>query len=280
MFSLFKRKRDKNPTDISLSKLSKNYSFDKMEALTLLDMIKQEFGLDYAKQEYITIKKLETFAKSHSIENYHILTKQYNANDTIKKELINTLTVNESYFFRELLQIESFLKIAKEKQNFSLLSAPCATGEEAYSIAIKLREEFSDKRYTIMGIDINSNALKRAEEGRYLARSVSKIPQNLLKKYFTKKDDMYSINKYMLNDIKWQYQNVFDEDFVGLGKFDYVFSRNMLIYFNDNKKKRVLSQFYRLLKNDGYLFLGHADISFVPKDFKVYDLGLNIYKKR
>lgn len=210
-----------------------------MEALALLNAIKQEFGLDYAKQEYITIKKLETFAKNNSIENYKILTEKYHTDNMLKKELINMLTVNESYFFRELLQIEAFLKIAQEKQNFSILSAPCATGEEVYSIAIKLQEELSDKKYTLMGIDINYEALNRAKKGKYSTRSVSKIPQNILQKYFTKKDGLYNINKYILNDIKWKHQNVFAKDFMDLGKFDYVFSRNMLIYFNNDEKKEL-----------------------------------------
>ena len=250
MFSFFKRKKEKNLDSILSSNLSKNYSFDKMEALALLNAIKQEFGLDYSKQEYITIKKLETFAKSNSIENYKILTKRYNTDNTIKKALINMLTVNESYFFRELLQVEAFLKIAQEKQNFSILSAPCATGEEVYSIAIKLQEELSDKKYTLMGIDINYEALDRAKKGKYSTRSVSKIPQNILQKYFTKKDGLYNINKYILNDIKWKHQNVFAKDFMDLGKFDYVFSRNMLIYFNNDEKKRALKQFYNILKNN------------------------------
>ena len=81
-----------------------------------------------------------------------------------------------------MLQVEAFLKIAKEKQNFSILSAPCATGEEVYSIAIKLQKELSGKKYTLTGIDINYEALDRAKKGKYSTRSISKIPQNILQK--------------------------------------------------------------------------------------------------
>ena len=279
MLSFFKRKKRRSLLQTSLKKESKAFLFKKEEARELLSMIKQEFGLDYSKQEYITIKKLETFAKSNSIYNFQELTLRYKEDSNAKKELINLLTVNESYFFREILQIEAFLKIAKDKQSFSILSSPCATGEEVYSIAIKLKEELSDKRYDITGIDINSEALERAKKAEYSSRSISKIPQNLLQKYFTNQGGKYNINKYMLNDIVWKHQNVFGKDFNRLGRFDYLFSRNMLIYFNNEEKKRVLDQFYSVLKSDGYLFLGHADISFVPEGFKVYDLGLNIYKK-
>ena len=281
MLSFFKRKKDKTlSSNIPPSNSTQFFSFKKEEALELLNMIKQEFGLDYTRQEYITIKKLETFAKSNFINNFEQLTQKYTLDSSIKRELINLLTVNESYFFRELLQVEAFLKIAKIKQNFSILSAPCATGEEVYSIAIKLKEELYDKKYTIIGVDINTKALSRAEEGRYSSRSISKIPQNLLQKYFVKDKNLYIINKFMLNSIVWIEQNVFAEDFNNLGKFDYIFSRNMLIYFNNDEKKRVLKQFHNILKSDGYLFLGHADVSFVPNGFNVYDLGLNIYKKR
>ncbi len=280
MFSFLRRKRGKKALDYQpISNKSKTFSFKKEEALELLDLIKQEFGLDYAKQEYITIKKLETFAKSNSIDNYKELTLRYKTQKDIKIELINLLTVNETYFFREILQVEAFLQIAKNKQNFSVLSAPCATGEEVYSIAIKLKEELGGKRYDITGIDINSQALEKAQKGKYLSRSISRVPQALLQKYFTQKANVYTVNKYLLNDIIWKHQNVFAKDFKKLGKFDYLFSRNMLIYFNDEEKKRVIGQFYDILKSDGYLFLGHADLSFVPNGFEVYNLGLNIYKK-
>ena len=279
MLSFFKRKKSKtsyNPPSITSTQ---TFSPKKEEALELLSMVKKEFGLDYSKQEYITIKKLETFAKNNSFENYKELIYRYRVDESIKKELINMLTVNESYFFREILQIEAFLKIAKDKQNFSILSAPCATGEEVYSIAIKLKEELYNKKYSIVGIDINTKALSKAKEGKYSPRSISKIPQNLLQKYFIKEKNLYNINKFMLDSIIWKVQNVFAEDFNKLGKFDYIFSRNMLIYFSNNKKKGVLEQFCSMLKNDGYLFLGHADVSFIPNGFEVYDLGLNIYKK-
>ena len=280
MLSFFKRKKRRSLLQTSLKKESKAFLFKKEEARELLSMIKQEFGLDYSKQEYITIKKLETFAKSNSLVDYKELSIRYKMDESIKKELINMLTVNESYFFRELLQIEAFLKIAKDKQNFSILSAPCATGEEVYSIAIKLKEESRDKKYTITGIDINSIALNRAKKGEYSNRSVSKIPQNLVQKYFKKSSNLHVINKDMFDSIKWRYQNVFTESFKQLGRFDYIFSRNMLIYFNNKEKKRVLSKFSDILKSGGYLFLGHADIGFVPDNFEVYDLGLNIYKKK
>ena len=87
MLSFFKRKRDKNLTGTLPPNLPKSYSFEKKDALTLLDMIKREFGLDYTKQEYITIKKLETFAKNNSIENYKMLTEKYHADNMLKKEL-------------------------------------------------------------------------------------------------------------------------------------------------------------------------------------------------
>ena len=278
MFS-FLKKRKSTPSYEAPKTEKREYNFLREDALALLQTIKSEFGLDYSKQEFVTLKKLETFAKANDFGSYRKLQEAINHNETLKKELVNMLTVNESYFWRENAQIEAFLELAKEQSHIEVLSAPCATGEEVYTLAIYIKEKLPKKRCKILGIDINTDALTIAQTALYSERSISKIPSGVRSRYFFKESDFYLLDASIQECTEFRYANVFSDDFTRLGSFEFIFSRNMLIYFNDEEKKKALAQFHKLLKPGGYLFLGHADISFVPERFEVYDLGLNIYKK-
>ena len=278
MFSFLRRKKS-TQTSKEPEKEQKNHNFIRQEALDLLQMIKDEFGLDYSKQEFVTLKKLETFAKSNEFGSYRELLDAIRYNESLKKELVNMLTVNESYFWRENAQIEAFLQLAKGYEEIEVLSAPCATGEEVYTLAMHIKYKLSRKRCKILGVDINTDALTIAKTALYSERSISKIPSDVRSRYFIKEKGFYLLDASLQECTDFKYANVFSEEFTNLGSFYFIFSRNMLIYFNDNEKKKALSQFYKLLKPGGFLFLGHADISFVPENFEVYDLSLNIYKK-
>lgn len=278
MFSFFKKKKS-TPSYEAPKTEKKEYNFLREDALELLQTIKAEFGLDYSKQEFVTLKKLETFAKTNDFGSYRELQEALTHNETLKKELVNMLTVNESYFWRENAQIEAFLELAKEQSHIEVLSAPCATGEEVYTLAIYIKENLPKTRCKVLGVDINTDALAIAQTALYSERSISKIPSHIRSRYFFKESDFYLLDASIQECTEFRYANVFSDDLTRLGSFEFIFSRNMLIYFNEEEKKKALAQFHKLLIPGGYLFLGHADISFVPENFEVYDLALNIYKK-
>lgn len=204
-------------------------------------------------REYFTAIKLGTNAK-------------------LFEELINTITVNETYFFRENHQFETLTSIIlqeissnkKSNEGIRILSAPCSTGEEPYSIAIHILEQGSivnERDIEIVGIDIDSNCIEKARNGAYTKRSLRVMPQNLTEKYFSlKEDSLYYLDEQIKNAIKFEQVNIFNKEQVRkLGKFDIIFSRNMLIYFDDASQKEVVLNFYDMLNYGGYILLGHAE---------------------
>jgi chemotaxis protein methyltransferase CheR len=202
------------------------------------------------------------------------------------QNLINSLTVNETYFFRENYQFEALIhNILPEIHNrkpknapIRILSAPCSTGEEPYSIALHLLEDdtiVNERDIEIVGIDIDSKVIEKANQGLYSERSVHTLSNKIKETYFIKKGREYEIDEDLRDAIDFSVSNVFDKEEVRkLGKFDVIFSRNMLIYFDDASRKEVAMTFYDMLNPYGYILLGHAEFMnkivsvFHPKKFE------------
>ena len=187
------------------------------------------------------------------------------------QELMNAVTVNETYFFREKDQFEVLAnKILPElhktlptSRSIRILSSPCSTGEEPYSMILHIVEEgdIVEKRdIEVVGIDIDSTVIQKAIQAKYTDRSVHAIPKNILAKWFKKKNLGYELGDDLQGSVDFQVANVFDKaQMRKLGKFDVIFSRNMLIYFDDASRKEVAMTFYDMLNPGGYVLLGHAE---------------------
>ncbi len=187
------------------------------------------------------------------------------------QELMNAITINETYFFREKDQFEVLVnKILPElhrsipsSRPLRILSAPCSTGEEPYSMVLHIVEEgrvVQDRDIEVVGIDIDSTVIEKARSGKFSERSVHAIPKNILSRWFEKKNFSYELGEELQGTVDFQVVNVFNGSKMReLGKFDVIFSRNMLIYFDDASRKEVAMTFYNMLNPGGYVLLGHAE---------------------
>lgn len=185
--------------------------------------------------------------------------------------LMNGITVNETYFFREKDQFEVLVntilpelhRALPASKPIRILSSPCSTGEEPYSIVLHIVEEgkvVEQRDIEVVGIDIDSTVIKKAQIAKYSDRSVHAIPKNILSKWFTKNTMGYELSKELQGSVDLQVANVFDKTQMRkLGKFDVIFSRNMLIYFDDASRKEVAMTFYDMLNPGGFVLLGHAE---------------------
>lgn len=209
--------------------------------------------------------KLESFERYY----YYLL---YHANRESELELIfDLLTVNETYFFREERQLHAFSEeiiplIVEEKKNNRVLriwSAGCSTGEEPYTIAMLCCASglLRDWEVDIFASDISQRVIQTARRGTFSQTSFRNMPDGLQERYFEKLDD----NRYRINDsikqmVTFGKVNLFDEHKTGiLNEVDLIFCRNVIIYFDVEAKKRVIETFYRKLRKNGFLLLGHAE---------------------
>ncbi len=240
-------------------------------------------------------RKIEDIIVKNEIKNfsnfYHKI--RFQKDENLIQELINAVTVNETYFWREYEQFEilceeilpAILKNRRENMpHIRILVLPSSSGEELYSIMISILEENSiihKSNIELLGIDIDSQMIQKAKRGLYSQRSVSKLSKKLIDKYFTKIGNFYQIDKNLLKNANFLKANIFDSNLaIKLGTFDIIFSRNMLIYFNQADKAKAFEIFYNMLQKDGHLFLGHADANGIDKTkFKPVKSGFHIFKK-
>ena len=197
---------------------------------------------------------------------------RFQANGEEMQQLINVMTVNETYFFREEHQLKCLVfsllpEIVGKKKIGSVVriwSIPSSSGEEPYSIALYLLEYWPlihSWDVEIVGSDIDTEMLKKAREGIYSPRSVQHVPPGLLKKYFKKvQDGCYQITEELRQSIEFTHVNLSDSaDTKQYRNFDIIFSRNLLIYFDDLSRRQAADVFYDALNPGGYILLGHSE---------------------
>ncbi len=279
MFALFKR--SKNNETLQKCSNEQQFDFDDSIALKILAAIKKEFGLDYSKQEYITMRKIERFALKNEIYDFQQLHNMLASSPKLKERLINMLTVGETYFYRELGHMEILAEFMQQNPVHNILCAPSSSGEEVYSILLYLQENMQETlSVTLVGIDLNSDAVNAAQQGCYSQRSISLLPLEIVQKYFKNDNSKFCIDSSIKCRASFRQCNIFDKSLMQLGTFEVIFSRNMLIYFNDKQKKEALANLRALLADGGILFIGHADISFHPEGFeKIYSPKGSYLKK-
>ena len=259
----------------------------------LSDVIYRKTGIKLDMKRYNALKrKLEDVMKKLGYTNFRSFFHdfRFDKNEKVKQEILNVITVNETYFFRENYQFEALVndvlykldEIRPEGEVIRILCAPSSTGEEPYSIALHLLDEGNilEKRdFEIIGIDIDSNVIQKAQRGIFSKRSVQYLPNHLLAEYFKKVGNNYEIADFLKNVVEFKVVNVMDKFAMKrLGKFDVIFSRNMLIYFDDESRKQVAMTFYDMLKPKGVVFLGHAEsMSRIVSVFKTARSDKTIY---
>jgi len=259
VFSFFKKKKESDQEEQSINIIC-NYE----DVSDIMHYFKQETGITFEQQTNILKNKLTLFCKTNKIYSFTELLNSLKKDDEIKQKLVNLLTTNETYFYREFSQIQAMVEHVKKRVSstpVSILCAPCATGEEPYSIAIAFFEAGVKVEFNITGIDINSQALQKAKEASYIKRHIDKLDESLLQKYFYLQGGKYILNEKVKRRVSFLQKNIFEPEFTALGKFDYVLSRNMLIYFNKETKLKAKSILESMRKEPSVsVFFGHADL--------------------
>jgi len=239
------------------------------------DLIRDYCGIYFDNgSKYIVERRLSRRVTEHHFENFRDYYRFLRYDRRRGEELaaiMDVLTVNETYFFREQNQLRAFAEEILpelEKRNartkrLRIWSAGCSTGEEPYTIAMLIEENgrFGDWDVEVVGSDINQRVLSVAREGIYRKNSFRTTDEYYIKKYFSPHDDsLRKISDALKKYVNFGYLNLLDPFKVKfLGRFDIVFCRNVLIYFDMGSRKKVIEMFHERLNDGGYLLLGHAE---------------------
>jgi len=238
------------------------------------DIIKDYCGLYFDdSSRYLIEKRLSRRVKNHHLNDfrdyYRFIRYDKNTEDELSA-IMDILTVNETYFFREQNQLKAFseeileeLKTTnKDRKTLRIWSAGCSTGEEPYTITMLINEKgyFNGWDVEIYGSDINQRVLQAARKGVYRKNSFRTTEPYYIQKYFTEEDGSFQIRDSVKKHVNFSYLNLLDPFKTRfLGNMDVIFCRNVLIYFDSASRKRVIENFHNRLVNGGYLLLGHAE---------------------
>ncbi len=236
-------------------------------------LVKDRSGLVLTSDKaYLLESRLMPVARKRGLKGLEDLVQAMRSSrdEELLREVTESMTTNESFFFRDIkpfdlfrdIVLPQFLESRAAKKHIRIWCAAAASGQEPYSLAIILREEaakLAGWRVEIVGTDIALEVLNKAKAGLYSQFEVQRgLPIRFLIKYFTKVDDMWQASPELRSMISFKEFNLLD-DFKTLGGFDVVFCRNVLIYFDQQTKAQVLDGISKLMPGDGMLFLGGAE---------------------
>jgi chemotaxis protein methyltransferase CheR len=243
-------------------------------------LLKERSGLSLTPDKvYLLESRLGPVARRHGAVGLPELVERVRRGrpEPLVREIVEAMTTNESFFFRDVKPFEAFrtamlpkLREARaEVRTLRIWSAACSHGQEAYSLAMTLdeqRAQLEGWRIEIVATDIAEQVMARAREGLYSQFEVQRgLPIRMLTKHFAKEGDNWRLSPAIRGMVTFRSFNLLDDP-KPLGRFDVVFCRNVLIYFDPPTKARVLSGVARQLAPDGFLVLGAAETVFGVTD--------------
>jgi len=236
-------------------------------------LLRQRSGLVLSPDKaYLMESRLLPVARKWKLAGFEDLVKSIRTkpDEALVRDVVEAMTTNESFFFRDIKPFDQFkelvlpamLKNRAGQRRLRIWSAACSSGQEPYSLAMILSEmaaQLAGWTIEIIATDLSSEILARAKEGVYSQFEVQRgLPVTLLVKYFTQSGDRWQINPKIRSMVDYREFNLL-ADPGPLGRFDVVFCRNVLIYFDQETKAKVLDRLANLMPEDGFLFLGGAE---------------------
>lgn len=254
----------------------------------LLEKIYQDRGVDFSQYYPNLLKRrIAIRLRANHVESYSDYLKVLADNPQEYASLFEVMTINVSEFFRDLSVwsgiakiMEDFLFKNKHKSIVRIWSAACAYGEEAYSLAILVKELASDVPVEIYATDIDSDAIDKARNAVYDVHRLKNVSKELLKKYFIPAErGNYALCEDIKKMVAFKQRDLIND--TAINNIDLILCRNVFIYFTKPLQEQILNKYYLSLKDSGYLVIGKSEsiINEARLIFKIVDIENRIYQK-
>jgi chemotaxis protein methyltransferase CheR len=238
----------------------------------LRKILKERSGLDLsADKQYLVESRLVPLARKAGLAGIpELVAKMKGGAETLASDVVEAMTTNETFFFRDKIPFDHLrdtilpaLMVARaSRKSIRIWSAASSTGQEPYSIAMCLKEkaaQLAGWRLEIVATDLSQEVLEKSKAGIYSQFEVQRgLPIQLLVKYFAQTGELWQINADIRGMVQHRPLNLL-QDFSHLGKFDLIFCRNVLIYFDQETKINIFERMSRIVEPDGMLMLGAAE---------------------
>jgi chemotaxis protein methyltransferase CheR len=238
----------------------------------LRKFLKERSGLDLsADKQYLVESRLVPLARKAGLNGLDELVQKIRTGSTaLGADVVEAMTTNETFFFRDKIPfdhlreavIPELLQARAARKSLRIWCAAASTGQEPYSIAMCLKEmsaQLAGWRIEIIGTDISPQVLEKSKSGIYSQFEVQRgLPIQLLVKYFKQTGELWQISPEIRAMVQYRPLNLL-QDFSQMGKFDLIFCRNVLIYFDQEMKTQIFGRLARAIEPDGFLALGAAE---------------------
>ena len=232
-----------------------DYFIKEVEKLTKID-------LSAYKQNQMK-RRIDALIAKHKISGYEPYVKVLKTDKVKFDEFVDYITINVSEFYRnpeqwKFLSEKVFPELVKDfGQTLKIWSAACSTGDEPYSLVMALSDFVPLNRIQIMATDINSQVIEKAKIGLYSEKSISSVPEDKKKEFFTKNGNFYQISDKVKKCVTFKEHNLLKDPYpTGM---HLIVCRNVLIYFTEEAKDEVFEKYYRSLADNGVLFIGSTE---------------------
>jgi chemotaxis protein methyltransferase CheR len=238
----------------------------------LRKLLKERSGLDLSTdKQYLVESRLVPLARKAGLSGIpDLVQKMKGGAEAVIVDVVEAMTTNETFFFRDKIPFDhlrdtilpALMQSRAARKTVRIWSAASSTGQEPYSIAMLLKEKaaaFPGWRFEIIATDLSQEVLEKSRAGIYSQFEVQRgLPIQLLVKYFAQTGELWQLNADIRGMIQHKQLNLL-QDFSHLGKFDVIFCRNVLIYFDQPTKTNIFERMSKIIEPDGMLMLGAAE---------------------
>ena len=249
----------------------------------LRKLLKERSGLDLSSdKQYLVESRLVPLARKAALQGIPELVQKMKAGgDELITEVVEAMTTNETFFFRDKIPFDhlretilpALVQARASRQTLRIWCAASSTGQEPYSVAMCVKEfaGLAGWRVEILATDLSQEVLEKSKAGIYSQFEVQRgLPIQMLVKYFTQIGELWQLNPDIRAMVQHRQLNLL-QDFSHLGKFDVIFCRNVLIYFDQGTKTAIFERLARMIEPDGVLTLGAAEsVVGISEAFKPY----------
>lgn len=247
-----------------------NLTITDVEFGQLRRLLFQNAGISLSDaKKTMVIGRLHKRLAACGLDNFTVYLRKIASGDEAElRIMVDLLTTNETYFFRESKHFDFLRQYVLNRPNprapFSVWSAACSSGEEPYTVAMVLMDALGpDVSWDILASDISTRILERAQTGHYIMERAKNIPPSMLGKYCLKgvraQEGTFLVSRELRNRVRFRYLNLIEALPGNLGPFDFIFLRNVMIYFETETKRKVVQSLTRKLRSGGYFLVGHSE---------------------
>lgn len=227
-------------------------------------------------------RRIDSLLVRNGFKDYKSYLDALKVNKELYNEFTNYITINVSEFYRnpdQWIKLKEIILpyLLEKSSTLKVWSAACSSGDEPYTLVMILNEFMPLSKIKIIATDIDEEILRKAKNGVYTQKSLTKLPDNYIKKYFKREGDIFSINEEVKNCVEFKKHNLLSDPYPT--NCDLIVCRNVLIYFTEEAKVDIYNKFNRSLKTGGILFVGSTEQIVLFSKYNLKPMQTFFYKK-